>query len=135
MVMRVGCGEFGADMGRVQVKLAMLLLTVWIATITFYLLFLVWASYHQARIAGRYIPLSALILIGPPVLFGYVLDVVWNTLLGSLLFVEVPWAENWRPWTWTFTGRLIRWKNNLGWRGRQARQWALLINWADPHHV
>jgi len=112
-----------------------LALFAWCATVLFYLLFLVWASYHQARLAGRDVPTVALLLIGPAVLFGYVLDVAWNTILGSLLFVEVPWAESWRPWTWTFTGRLKRWKNDFGWRGREARQWARLINWADPGHV
>lgn len=108
---------------------------IWCSTVTFYLLFLVYAAYHQARLAQRYIPLASLILIGPPVFFGYFLDLVWNASLGSLFFLEVPWAENWEPWTWTFTGRLIRWKSDLGWRGWEARQWADLLNWADPNHV
>ena len=116
-------------------NLLQILLITWCATVLFYLLFLVYASYHQARVAGREVPLAALLLIGPPVLFGYALDLAWNAVLGSLLFAEAPWAESWRPWTWTFTGRLKRWKDAAGWRGREARQWAKLVNWADPGHV
>ena len=110
-------------------------LLVWGSTVSFYLLFLVYASYHQARTAGREIPFVSLLLIGPPVFFGYLLDVAWNTILGSLLFVEVPWKESWKPWTWTFTERLKRWKDSYTWRGHEARWWATLINWADPGHV
>ncbi len=110
-------------------------LLIWFATVTFYLLFLVYAAYHQARIAKRYIPWPAIVIIGPPVLFGYFLDLVWNATVGTLLFAEVPWTEDWRPWRWTFTGRCIRWKDDAGWRGWEARQWALMLNWADPGHI
>ena len=112
-----------------------LLLLFWGSTVLFYLLFLIWASYHQARVWHRAIPWEALVLIGPAILFGFVLDVVWNTILGSVLFLEVPWVEDRRPWFWTFTNRLKRWKNDMTWRGRQARWWASLINPFDPNHV
>ena len=111
------------------------LLIVWASTVLFYLLFLVWASWHQARIAGRHIPWASVLFIGPPVLFGYVLDLIWNTVLGSLFFAEVPWTESANPFRWTFTDRLIRWKEDTGWRGTEARWWATLVNWADPNHI
>lgn len=111
------------------------MLLIWFSTVTFYLLFLVYASYRQARIANRYIPWAAIAIIGPPVIFGYALDLVWNALIGSIIFIEWPWAESVKPWTWTFTGRCKRWKNDISWRGREARQWAIMLNWADPGHV
>lgn len=116
-------------------RLAEAALLLWGSTVVFYILFLCYASYHQARLAGRTIPITSIVLIGPAVLFGFILDLAWNTTLGSALFAEVPWTEDWRPWTWTFTGRLKRWKNDTGWRGAEARWWATLLNWADPGHV
>ena len=105
------------------------LVIIWCATVLFYLLFLVYASYHQARLANRTVPLVSMLLIGPAVLVGFVLDVAWNFCIGSILFIEAPWA------TLTFTARLKKWKNDPGWRGVEARWWATLLNWADPGHV
>ena len=114
---------------------AMLALAVFLWTEVFYLLFLVFAAYHSARTAGRPIPKIALLLIGPPVAFGYLIDVAWNTTLGTVLFLEAPWAESANPFAWTFTGRLKRWKDDDGWRGIEARGWAKLLNPFDPGHV
>jgi hypothetical protein len=97
--------------------------------VIFYLLFLIWSSYHQAKRAGRHVPITSLVLIGPAIVSGFVLDIVWNFVIGALLFLEAPWASL------TFTARLISWKNDQGWRGAEARWWATLLNWADPDHV
>ena len=101
---------------------------VWGATATFYLLFMVFASYHTARRAGRPIPVLTYVFIGPPILFGYFLDICWNATLGSLMFWELPRAL-------TFTERLQSHKNEKGWRGKMARYWASLLNPFDVGHV
>lgn len=112
-----------------------LLLIVLIASQVFYLLFMVYASYASAVAAGRPIHKLTLVLIGPPVMLGYLLDVVWNCVLGSLLFLEPPWAVGGHPLKWTFTRRLRRHKFSASWRGRQSAFWASLLNPFDPGHV
>lgn len=105
------------------------------ATWLFYLLFLVYAAVDEARDAGRAIPRLAKLLIYPAIAFGYLLDVAWNCTLGSLLFLEPPFAGGGHPLKWTFTARLKRHRDRADWRGRQARWWASLLNPFDPGHV
>jgi hypothetical protein len=112
-----------------------LALIIWVWTQTFYLLFAVFAAYKAAKDAGRYIPWPMYVLIGPPIVAGYLIDVAWNTVLGSLLFWEVPWAESANPLTWTFTGRLKRWKLDPSWRGREEQLWNSIINPLAPGHI
>lgn len=112
------------------------LLVTWVSVVVLYLLFLCYASYHMARRAGREIPLTSMIIMGPPVaLLGYPLDVFLNTVVASFLFLEVPWKETWKVWLWTFTARIIRWRGRWGLRGRMARYFARQLEWADPGHT
>jgi len=110
-----------------------ILLGVWGTLIVFYLLFLVYAAYQAAIDAGRIVPKRAKLLAGPALLLGYLIDLSWNAAIGTLLFWEKPWAEDRKFWSasWTFTARLKRWKNDRGWRGWQARQWAKFLDWAQ----
>jgi len=109
---------------------------IWGATVTFFLLFLVFATYNGARKAGRDVPLFSLAIIGPALLFGGILDVVWNFTLGSLLFLKFPTVERPKEFqSYTFTERLQQLKYDDTWRGTQARFWAKQLNWADPGHV
>ena len=103
-----------------------LAILVW--TYVFYLLFLIYAAWKAAKDAGRAVPLLATILIGAVVLFGYLVDVIYNAIVGSVIFLEAPWVESWKVWTWTFTARLKRHKPYTDWRGREARFWAGLLD-------
>jgi hypothetical protein len=102
------------------------------ATQVFYLLFLVFASWRTARLAGRPIHWLTYAFIGGPLIFGFVLDIVWNIVLGSALFLELPWGHG---KDLTFTARLNRWYTDPSWRGKQSRFWAQLLNPFDPSHV
>ena len=110
------------------------LLTIWGATVTFYLLFLVFATYQNAREAGREVPLFSKLVMAPALVFGALLDVAWNLTLGTLLFAEWPKLESGFT-SWTFTARLQRLKHDPGWRGSIAQWFAKQLNWADPGHV
>ena len=97
---------------------------------------MVFAAYNMAKKAGRVIPRTTVVLLGPVVVvFGYPLDLIYNTLLGTVLFLEVPWTENFNPLTWTFTGRIKRWVKDGGLRGRQARWWRDMLNPFDVGHI
>jgi hypothetical protein len=112
-----------------------MLATFLVSTYLFWLLYMVFASFHTARRAGLKISWFSYALFLPVLLVGYPLDVLWNTVFGSLFYLEAPWAESWKPWTWTFTGRCIRWKNDSGWRGKQSMWWASVLNPFDKGHV
>ena len=67
----------------------------------------------------------------------YALDIILNATLGSLAFREVPWAEDWKFWSpsWTFTARVKRHVDDPGERGRQARWWKDVLNAMVTDHV
>jgi len=111
-----------------------ILLYIWLATATFFLLFLVFAAYRGAVDAGRVVPMFSKAMIALPLAAGAILDVAWNFTLGSLFFLE--WPKNLSDFSsYTFTARLQRLKYYDDWRGTQARFWAKQLNWADPGHV
>lgn len=84
----------------------LLLPAVW----TFYL-----AVMHLDTARKRGSLTTASKVIGYPILYvGLVLDMLFNALWGSLLFLEPPKE-------WLFTARVSRWNDNDGWRGAIAR--------------
>lgn len=107
------------------------LLYTWV----FYLLFLVYCAFDNARERSAKIHVVSYVLGVPAVAFGYVLDVVWNITLGSLLYLEAPWAVGGHPLKWTFTRRLRRHYGKEGWRGKQTEFWAALILPFDEDHL
>jgi hypothetical protein len=113
-------------------KLLWIVLYSLAVTQVFYLLFLVFASWRTAKLAGRPIHWLTYVFIGPPIIGGFVLDLAWNCVFGSLLFLELPWRGG---KDWTFTARLNRWYVDPTWRGKQSRFWAQLLNPFDPNHV
>jgi len=101
--------------------------------VIFYGSYLIYAAYQGALDRGEPVPFIAALLIAPYVIYGYMLDLGFNTVPGSALFREVPWAGSKNPLAWTFTARLKRWKKDATWsRGGQARAWAKLL---DPFVV
>lgn len=99
-----------------------------VAAVLAYWLYLAYTGYKGAKDHEKEIPLVATVMFAPVFLYGYPLDVALNTIVGSVLFAEKPWVETVNPLKWTFTARLKRWKNDSGWRGKQARFWASLLN-------
>jgi hypothetical protein len=112
-----------------------ILLSIWGATATFFLLFLVFAACMEAKRAGRTIPLFSKVIIGPAILFGALLDVAWNYTLGSLLFLQFPDVDEPGFPAYTFTHRLQQQKGEFTWRGVIARWFAKQLNVFDPGHV
>jgi len=108
--------------------------SVWGATVTFFLLFLVFACYRRAVKEGTVVPRLSKWMIGPALLGGAILDVIWNYTIGSLLFLQFPKPDGSFAGH-TFTRRLQQLKGEFSWRGTQARFWATQLNWADPGHV
>lgn len=100
----------------------------------FGLLFAAYAAFNRARLAGTLRPAHWFVL-APVLVQGYPLDLAWNLLVGSAIYWEKPWNGGGWFWTWTFTGRCIRHKGDAGWRGREARGWASILNALDPGHV
>jgi hypothetical protein len=98
------------------------------------LLFSSYASFHRARLAGT-LRAPHWFVLAPVLAQGYPLDIAWNVLVGSPMYREVPWAESWKPWTWTFTERCIRHVRDVGWRGDIARWWQGMLNALAPGHV
>lgn len=103
----------------------------------FYIGFLVYAAVWQAKERGEKIHWLTWLMVAPVIVVGYLVDVVWNWTLGSLLFLEPPWTVKGNAFSLTFTRRLNRHydANNNSWRGKQARFWAQLLNPFDPGHV
>lgn len=102
----------------------------------FYILFMVYSGFIRAKKSGAEIPKLSYALVAPVVAFGLVLDITWNVVFGSMLFLQVPWYPgSGHPLKWTFTRRLRYWKDDPTWRGKQARWWASHLNPFDPGHV
>lgn len=83
------------------------------------LLWATWGAYLSvmhlkvARDAGKLTP-AAKALGYPWLAVGLVLDVVFNAVIGSLVFLEPPRE-------WLFTSRVSRWNDEPGRRGDLAR--------------
>lgn len=83
------------------------------------LIWMTWGAYLSvmhlkvARDAGKLTP-AAKILGYPWLAFGLVLDILFNAIVGSLVFLELPRE-------WLFTARVSRWNNEPGRRGDIAR--------------
>lgn len=106
------------------------------STWVFYLFYMVYCGYMVAVRDGARVRRLTRWMLYPAVAVGYLLDVLWNSVFGSLLFWQVPWYPGaGHPLKWTFTRRLRYWKDNAGWRGDQARWWATYLNPFDPGHV
>lgn len=59
---------------------------------------------------------------------GLVFDVLWNWLIGSFIFLEIPREL-------LFTSRVKRHVRGVGWRQHKAQKWARIMNKIDPGHV
>lgn len=60
---------------------------------------------------------QAYIFAYPALATGLLLDVLFNLVVGSILFLELP---QYTKGEWLFTGRVSRWNNYTNWRGKLA---------------
>jgi len=65
-------------------------------TYGFWIHYLIYSAFKAAKDSGRRIPRVSGILIFPVISAGFLIDVVYNATLGSLMFLELP-----RTWTLT----------------------------------
>jgi hypothetical protein len=89
----------------------------------FWLLFIVTMA---GKAAWPHLQPVARVLIAPAALAAYVMDVLFNIFIATLLFLDLPRE-------WTFTERLERYKAEGGWRAGLAR-W-ICSNLLDPFQV
>lgn len=91
----------------------------------FYGLYALVMGVYRAHLAKRLSRVSYL-LLGPWVALGYVVDVLTNITLASVVFVEVPRE-------WLVTTRLQRYVGGTGWRKAMA-SWVCntLLDPLDP---
>jgi hypothetical protein len=102
----------------------------------FYLNFILFAAWHTAKVAGRPIYWLSTVLLAPPIFIGYLQDLIFNATIGSVLFLEWPWAfDGPRFWSWTYTRRCRRHRDDPDWQGSIARWTAKVLNPFDEGHV
>lgn len=89
----------------------------------FWLLFIVTMA---GKAAWPVLTPVARVLIAPAALTALLLDVFFNLVIATVLFLDLPRE-------WTFTKRLVRYKPDHNWRGRLAR-W-ICANLLDPFQV
>lgn len=83
-----------------------------------------WPRMH----VGWKVPIGAAVAV-----FG-LLDVLFNTTLGSLIYLEPPFRNK----TYTFSQRTAYWYHQSGWRKDYllgAANWASLLNSVVPGHI
>ena len=69
----------------------------------------------------------------PPFLIFGAMDVLWNIILGSIIYLEWPFIHG-----VTFSQRTQYWYHEAGWRNTYllgARNWASLLNSIQPGHI
>ena len=83
----------------------------------------------KLRDEGTDIPLFWLVNVLPWVMLGLALDVAFNLVAGTLMFVELPREL-------LFTARCKRhFRAGEGWRLELAQWWARALNTWDPTHI
>ena len=114
--------------------------SIWV----FYLCFIIFGAWHTAHLAGHKFLWTTYAMIVPPILIGYILDLIFNAIVGSLLFLEWPWDvpgekekgwKRWAFWSWTYTRRCRRHIGDDDWQGSIARWFQKLLNPFDAGHI
>jgi hypothetical protein len=92
-----------------------------------YVFFLAYVTLWQAKRNGKLAmtPLPVRIMAWTILVIAVVLDVAFNVIVGSLLFLELPELRR-----LLFTARCKKWMDRSGWRGDIAR-W-VCDGWLNP---
>ena len=99
-----------------------------VATFSIETAFLAAASAKRIDAAGVHIPIDVKAVTAVWLLVGYPSDVAFNLTRGTVLFREWPQEL-------LFSHRVARHMDDRGWRGEKAREWASVMNAADPDHI
>jgi len=96
--------------------------------------FLVVASAKRIRNAGVRIPMEGKIAVYIALLLGGPGDFLYNTIIGTVRFMEFP---KWRRGEWLYSARVERHANHPDNDERtvEGLKWALILNAADPGHI
>jgi hypothetical protein len=89
-----------------------------------YLHFLAYVAIYAAKKSGTLdqLPVPAKALAYFILICAYGIDVAFNMIIGTLIFLELPY-------TWTFTARCELYMYDDNWRGKLAR-W--ICKWLNP---
>lgn len=100
---------------------------VW-ALVWMYVLFLGFLIYAAAKRAWPRLKIGIKVLLAPALLAFGLIDVLFNIVIGTILFLELPT-------TWTFSQRCSRHLHDAGWRGSIAGAFSVPLNVVDEGHV
>lgn len=102
----------------------MILLSI-VAAYLLWVCYLALCNVYRVKREGKLTKLQ-LVIASPLLLFGGLLDVAFNLVVGTVLLADVPQE-------WTLSQRLSRLNDDQGWRGKFAR-WAgeVLLDPFDP---
>lgn len=105
-------------------------LTSFLVTYLLFVFYLAYVAVHIAHDSGKLARAAYLVqvLAWVTIGIGWVLDVVFNVLIGSVLFLEFP---HWRRLT--FTARCKRHMGASTWRGDVARFFCDALNIFEQH--
>lgn len=93
-----------------------------------YVLYLGFFMYAAAKHSWWKLKVGHKALIAPALLFFGLIDVAFNFVIGSILFLEPPR-------TLTFSQRCSYHLHDGGWRGKVAGAFAVLLNAVDEGHI
>lgn len=96
-----------------------------------FLFFLAYVTVMQAKESGRLDDANWLFRLaaGITIVVGGIIDIGFNVVLGTILFLELPELHN-----ITFTHRCAKWMTNSGWRGSIARAICKNLSVFDVDH-
>lgn len=108
-------------------NLAILLAVLAAGTFALYVLYLAYCTVNVARKNGKLAltPLVVRAMAYTAIGIGFVLDVLFNITIGTVMFLEAPDIRR-----LTFTARCASHLDDPGWRGERAR--AICDGWLNP---
>lgn len=98
------------------------------ALLWMYLLLLGFLIYSASKHAWSRLKVGIKILLAPVLVVFGMIDVFFNIVIGSVLFLELPY-------TMTFSQRCSSHLYRKDWRGSVARAFAVPLNAIDPDHI
>lgn len=98
------------------------------ALLWMYVLYLGFFMYAAAKHSWRKLKIGHKVMVAPALLFFGLIDVAFNIVIGSMLFLELPR-------TLTFSQRCSSHFYDLGWRGKIAGAFSVPLNAVDEGHI
>ena len=95
-----------------------------------YALYVGFFMYGSAIQAWNRLKIAFKILIAPVVIIFGIMDVGFNVVFGSIMFLEPPFIHG-----ITFSQRCCHWYILSGWRSSLAGAWSVPLNEIVPNHI